>query len=345
MNPSRHLSGAVVRTIATGMAIVCGWSTEALAQAAPNDAPLAPAPPPAAPPAAPSEPAGAAAPTDPPPLVPRRPLGKRLEPDKFTWRYPEFRTSEYVATGIFGGLTIAGLLIPTGGGRWRGENPLDDSVRDALRVSDREGRKLADDISDVTLVTSLNYLAFDAGVVAWWARGKGSVAYQVAAIDVETIAITAGVTSIVKGIAARERPYAEECDDPLVARTDDCEDDSLNRSFFSGHTSTTFAAAGLTCMHHGYLALYDDPVGDAAACVAAFGMAGTTGVLRVMSDNHHTTDVITGAVIGTTLGLGVPWLLHYKDEVTTEPHGPGAPEHISVTFVPGPTSATVMGTF
>lgn len=342
------------------MAIVCGWSGEALAQATPTDAPIAPTPPATT---APSDPAAATstgatstaatstaatstgATADPPPLAPRRPLGKKLEPDKFSWRYPEFRTSEYVVTGIFGGLTIAGLMIPTGGGRWRGENPLDDSVRDALRVSDREGRKMADDVSDITLVTSLNYLAFDAGVVAWWARGKGSVAYQVAAIDVETIAITAGVTSVVKGIAARERPYAAECSDALVARTDDCEDDSLNRSFFSGHTSTTFAAAGLTCMHHGYLALYDDPVGDAAACVAAFGMAGTTGVLRVMSDNHHTTDVITGAVIGTTLGLGVPWLLHYKDEVATEPHGPGAPEHISVTFVPGPTSATLMGTF
>ena len=231
------------------MAIVCGWSGQALAQATPTDAPIAPS---AVTPSAATATTASSATTpattavDPPPLAPRRPLGKKLEPDKFTWRYPEFRTSEYVVTGIFGGLTIAGLVIPTGGGRWRGENPLDDSVRDALRVSDREGRKMADDVSDITLVTSLNYLAFDAGVVAWWARGKGSVAYQVAAIDVETIAITAGVTSVVKGIAARERPYAAECDDPLVARTDDCEDDSLNRSFFSGHTSTTFAAASPT---------------------------------------------------------------------------------------------------
>ena len=43
---------------------------------------------------------------------------------------------------------------------------------------------------------------------------------------------------------ARERPYARECrESALAARTDDCESDALNRSFYSGHTTTTFAAA------------------------------------------------------------------------------------------------------
>ncbi len=276
-----------------------------------------------------------------------RPLGKPAVRDPFTWRYPEFRTGEYVATGVFGTLAIGGLLIPTGGGRWTGENGIDSGVRDALRLDGAQSRKTADDASDLTLVFSMNYVAFDAVVVAWWGRGKGSVAYQMAAIDVETFAVTAGVTSLVKGIAARERPYSDECeDDPVTSRTDDCDDDSLNRSFFSGHTSTAFAAASLTCMHHAYLDLYDSAAGDAVACIGAFGLAGTTGVLRIMSDNHYASDVATGAVVGTVVGLGLPWLLHYREEV---PEESGAVDRrggdLSVTFVPGPTSGTFVGTF
>jgi membrane-associated phospholipid phosphatase len=268
-------------------------------------------------------------------------------PDPFTWRYPEFRPGEYVATGIFGAMAIGGLLIPTNGGRWEGENGLDSGVRDALRLSGAESRKTADDISDVALVFGMNYVAFDAAVVAWWARGKGSVAYQMAAIDVETFAITAGVTSLVKGIAARERPYSDECEeDPITSRTDDCDDDSLNRSFFSGHTSTAFTAASLTCMHHAYLELYDSPVADAVACVAAYGLAATTGGLRIMSDNHYASDVMTGAAVGTVIGLGVPWLLHYREEIPEgQPEGGPQRADLSITLVPGPTSGAVVGTF
>jgi membrane-associated phospholipid phosphatase len=97
-------------------------------------------------------------------------------------------------------------------------------------------------------------------------------------------------------------------------------------------------------MHHANLALYDDPLADAAACVAAFGLAGTTGVLRIVSDNHHTTDVLTGAAVGTVVGLGVPWLLHYKDELPDDRAASGEHE-ASITIIPGPTSAAVVGTF
>lgn len=328
------------------MAIVCGWSGEALAQAARDDAPLAPAPPSPAAPSSSTAPAATTIPTaaDPPPLAPRRPAPRKAEVDKFVWRYPEFRTSEYFVTGAFGALTIGGLFIPTSESRGRWENGLDDGVRDALRAEDRDMRKLADDASDVTLIASLNWIAFDAGVVAWWGRNKGSVAYQMAAIDIETMAITAGINSLVKGIAARERPYGDRCDEPGEVGLDDCESDSRNRAFFSGHSSSAFAAASLTCTHHAHLALYDDPVADAAACVSAMGLAGATGVLRIVSDNHHTTDVVTGALIGTTIGFGVPWLLHYKDEIP-EDGGAAAPPAVSVQIIPGPTSATVVGTF
>lgn len=337
LDRSRRTHAVWPCTLATVAAILCGGSGHALAQPPPADAGDEPPAPP-----------GDGDPSDgrdatPEPLAPRA-LGRRTERDDFVWRYPEFRKSEYVVTGLFGVMALGGLFIPTGDGRGAWRNGFDDGVRDALRADTRNGRKLADDASDITLVASMNFVAFDAGVVAWWGRNKGSVAYQMAAIDLEALAINAGINSVVKGAIARTRPLSEECDDPYIARTDECDEDNQHRSFFSGHASTAFTTAGLTCMHHAYLALYDDPIADAAACVAAFGLAGTTGALRVVSDNHHASDVITGAAIGTVVGLGVPWLLHYKDELPEGDPARGRQE-ASITIVPGPTSATVVGVF
>ena len=300
--------------------------------------------------AARAQPAGdGAAPT--PPESPARatapaPIPRRTEParevDAFAWRYPTFRTEEYVATGVFAGLAVVGQLLPTPEPRWSAGNDLDGSVREALRLSSRSDRKTADDASDLTLTLLLNHAGFDAVGVAWWGRGKGSVAYQMLAIDAEAIALTAAVAAVSKGVAARARPFSVDCDGE-ADEADLCGDEDRHRSFISGHASTAFATASLTCMHHAYLDLYGHPAADAAACASAYGVAGATSVLRVVSDNHHTTDVVAGAAVGTLIGLGVPWLLHYRhplDETASSPT-----DELSIRVIPGPTSATVLGTF
>ena len=40
--------------------------------------------------------------------------------------------------------------------------------------------------------------------------------------------------------------------------------------------------------------------------------AATTGLLRIMSDQHWVTDVLSGAVVGTAIGMIVPWVLHFQ---------------------------------
>jgi membrane-associated phospholipid phosphatase len=285
------------------------------------------------------------------PPVPRRevvePLGTEGDaPDPFVWRYPTVRTSEYVMTGGFGVLAIVGLVIPTAEPRWTAPTGIDTGVRDAFRLEGRESRKTADDISDLTLTVGLNYAAFDAAVVAWALRGKGSVAYQMAAINIEVLAVTAGITGITKAIAARQRPYAEECrTDPVLRRADDCEPEAVNVSFLSGHSSIAFAAASVTCMHHAHLGLYASPAADVAACFAAYGAATTTGLLRILSDNHYATDVASGAALGTLVGVGVPWLLHYRTEVPDDDAATHPMDEVSLTVVPGPMSATILGVF
>ena len=243
-------------------------------------------------------------------------------------------------------MAIAGLLIPTADPRWTTPTPLDVATRDALRLDGAESRKTADDISDITLTIGLNYAAFDATVVAWALRDKGSVAYQMGLINLEVIAVTAGITGLTKSLVARQRPYTESCrTDPVFRRSNDCEPDAVNVSFISGHSSVAFAAASVTCMHHTYLELYGSSAADVAACLAAYGAAGSTGLLRILSDNHYATDVASGAVVGTMVGLGLPWLLHYRTEVPEEITSAGRGDGVSLTIVPGPTSATITGVF
>lgn len=71
-------------------------------------------------------------------------------------------------------------------------------------------------------------------------------------------------------------------------------DGSDDRSFPSGHTSSSFAAAATLHKRHGW------EVGIPAHLVAAF-----VGVARVKADKHFVHDVIAGAAIGEAAG----WLL------------------------------------
>lgn len=71
-------------------------------------------------------------------------------------------------------------------------------------------------------------------------------------------------------------------------------DESNDKSFPSGHTSSSFAAAATLYKRHGW------EVGIPAHLVATF-----VGVARVKADKHFVHDVIAGAAIGEAAG----WLL------------------------------------
>ena len=69
-------------------------------------------------------------------------------------------------------------------------------------------------------------------------------------------------------------------------------DHSDNKSFPSGHTSVSFAAAATLQNRYGW------KVGLPAQLAAAF-----VGLARVEADKHHVHDVIAGAVIGEAAGF------------------------------------------
>ena len=92
-----------------------------------------------------------------------------------------------------------------------------------------------------------------------------------------SLGATYAVTSGLKLVVEEERP-----------------DESNDKSFPSGHTSSSFAAAATLHKRHGW------EVGVPAHIVATF-----VGVARVKADKHFVHDVIAGAVIGEAAG----WLL------------------------------------
>ena len=99
------------------------------------------------------------------------------------------------------------------------------------------------------------------------------------------------VTDGLKNITNEERP-----------------DHSDDKSFPSGHTSMSFAAAGTLEKRYGW------QIGIPAHVVAAF-----VGVARVKADKHFVHDVVAGAVIGE----GAAWLIDRRknDKVQWLPWG------------------------
>jgi membrane-associated phospholipid phosphatase len=290
-----------------------------------------------------------------PPRLPERPPDwdqkQSLKLPEIEWRdeWPRFRTSEYVATAIFGAISFAALALPPEETRWRGINALDAAGRSALRLEGQANRDIARDASDLLLTVMTNQVLFDTFIVTWWWRGKASVAWQMGLINIEAIALNGAINGLIVAVASRERPYRAGCVGPEETQTRDCRGNKRYRSFFSGHTSTSFTSAGLMCAHHANLPLYGGGAAEAwAVCLGGFATAATVGLMRIMSDQHFVTDVLTGAAIGTAAGLGVPLLLHYRGGKSAEKGEGARPSKagpISIRFAPTALGGYILGEF
>jgi len=245
---------------------------------------------------------------------------------------------------------LATLAIPPDEKRWIAVNDFDREMRSRLRLGNDQARQTARDASDVLLTLGINHLLFDTLVVAWWGHQSPDVAWEMGWISIEALGLNAMLNGLVAGLTSRERPYRERCADPYLARTADCRQNKRYRSFFSGHTSTSFTLAGLICSHHAQLPLYGGGAPDAIACSSSVLLAGTVATMRVVSDQHYVTDVLTGAAVGLATGLGLPWLLHYRGGAlgAGEPSGERArakPAGPIVGVVPTPLGGTIWGVF
>jgi membrane-associated phospholipid phosphatase len=246
---------------------------------------------------------------------------------------------EMIFTGVAAGVALTtNILHPLKTG-WTGGVLFDDKLR-LLRAPTYDAQLEVRTGTDVGLAAMTTFpILVDAMIVAYWYRGSDDVAVQMALIDAEAFALTGAIEGTTNFLSGRARPYASQCGTGVPSNTTDCSSDTVNRSFFSGHTAVSFSAAGLICAHHEALRLFESPA-DHVTCAAGLVAAATIGTLRMVGDAHYFSDVFVGAVVGTAVGLGVPLLHHYKRAE------PGSDETgLTLKFVPGPTGAQLLGTF
>ena len=155
--------------------------------------------------------------------------------------------------------------------------------------------------------------------------------FTIGTMYVETMLIANGIKEWAKLLVYRTRPYMYFDGYPQ----DKVADGDWNCSFPSGHTTLAFAAAAFTTMV--YWNCFPDSNWKYVVAGVSFGLAAVTGGLRMASGNHFLTDVLIGAVIGTTCGFLVPYLhtLIGGDKKERRPGTPQpsiSPAGLSITY-------------
>jgi membrane-associated phospholipid phosphatase len=260
------------------------------------------------------------------------------DPSALTWDYPTFRPAEYVATGALGVAAIGAFLTlkAQDSPRWTGGILFDDAARDALRLRSPGARDAVRSASDVTAITSVVLVAAVDSLAVPLLRDRPGVAWQMLLVNAESFAASSLAATTTYDLVGRARPSYADCQknpafDPLC-------DTAPTTSFFSGHTTVAFTAAGLSCAHHAYLHLYGDATADALACGGMLTLAATTGTFRVLGDRHYATDVLTGGLVGFGLGYAAPVLLHYAQR-------DDAVARLAITPTPGGLGLSLGGSF
>ncbi len=125
-------------------------------------------------------------------------------------------------------------------------------------------------------------------------------------IAAESLAITALLTSVLKTSVRRPRPLTY---DPAFGKDERFKGDA-RLSFPSGHSALSFASASTFAV---FALARSDSLATHLGVGGAFLGAGAVAYLRIAAGKHFPTDVLSGAALGTIVGLIVP-LLHRLPE-------------------------------
>ncbi len=208
--------------------------------------------------------------------------------------------SSLVTGALLTGALASGLLqdwLTPARCRVCGAGGLDTWTRDQLRWRDGRGAATASDV----MLAGVPLAAAGALLASSFGAGDSRTALEDALMMVEATSAALLATQVAKLAVARLRPYAWA--DPSGEH-----DPDSRRSFWSGHTALTFAAAsaaGTIARLRGY---------GSWPWIMGLGLAGATatGWLRMAADRHWATDVAVGALVGTLAGVGMPLWLHAR---------------------------------
>ncbi|MDZ4844234.1 MAG: phosphatase PAP2 family protein [Chitinophagales bacterium] len=123
----------------------------------------------------------------------------------------------------------------------------------------------------------------------------------------ETMALSAGITSLVKELTHRYRPYAYN---ENVSMEKKLKKDT-RMSFFSGHTS--LVASSSFFMAKVYSDLNPNSKLKPLVWTSCALLPAIVGILRYCAGKHYPTDIIVGYATGAAIGFFVPYI-HKKKE-------------------------------
>ena len=190
---------------------------------------------------------------------------------------------------------------------WTGIHRFDDSSRSSFRLTAISARRNADRASDALIATSIAIIPAASIAASLLRTGDCAEAWDMTTDFVESFGLTLLLTESLKSATGRTRPFVEECDQFAPADSD-CGGEDRFRSFVSGHASLAATGAGLTCAFSLKREAWGSSfAGRVAPCALGVGTALTTGLLRVASDRHWLTDVLTGFVVGGAIGYFDTW--------------------------------------
>jgi membrane-associated phospholipid phosphatase len=141
---------------------------------------------------------------------------------------------------------------------------------------------------------------------------KWDNAFTLGLIYSEVFFFTKGITGITKTVVGRTRPYLYNTDftpEERFALQQDAP--TATTSFFSGHSSVTFAFAVL--LSKTYTDIYGKNTWSKIIWVTSLSAATATALARIEAGVHYPTDVIAGALIGSAIGYLIPELHKTKN--------------------------------
>ncbi len=181
--------------------------------------------------------------------------------------------------------------------------------------------KDADKWSDIILYTSFA-LPFS-HYSTKFCRDEG---FMIATMALQTFFITDGITNMTKAFAKRFRPFTYNPEVPL--------EDKLSKgarfSFISGHASNTAALGWFSAKV--YSDLYPNSKWKPVIWALGITLPATASYLRYRAGKHFPTDVITGYIVGASVGYLVPHF-HKIDN-----------DDLSLHIIPGYSGAMIMFT-
>ncbi|MBI2393520.1 MAG: phosphatase PAP2 family protein [Deltaproteobacteria bacterium] len=248
--------------------------------------------------------------------------------------WPRFRVSEAVVTTVAAAglvtLYVTKGVAPT----WGRPVLFDGAMRRSFKYDSEAERDFWQQSSTWAYYTMIAYPLLIDGLAVPLARRSPDVALQMTLINLEVFAVTGFVFRVSETLLRRARPYVWDCME-ATGNVEQCREHGASgtTSLVSGHVALAAAGAAVTCTHHANLSLYGSPAADAAACAVGIAVTTGVGVGRLIADNHYTTDILAGALVGGATGYLIPKLLHYRSPKLGTPAPRASAHSIGIDWV------------